>query len=118
MSTTPESLRTRLRDAVHGAMKARERDRLPVLRTTLAAIDNAEAVPATTSAGALEEAPTGVGVTDVARRQLSELEVVTVVRLEVEEREQAAASYAAGGDAVRASALRAEAAVLRELLET
>lgn len=114
--TTTDGLRTRLTEAVRPAMKARDRDRLRVLRTTLAAIDNAEAVPAAASAGALEASPSGVGATEVARRPLSELEVVAVVRLEVEEREQAATTYAAAGDQTRATVLRTEAEVLRELL--
>ncbi len=118
MTASTPGLRTRLADAARHAMRARDRDRLRVLRTTLAALDNAEAVPPAATAGALEASPLGVGSTEVPRRALGEPEVRALVRHEVEEREQAAASYAEVGDDARAARLRAEAEVLRDLLAT
>ena len=38
---------------------------MSTLRTALAALENAEAVPATARAGAIEEAPVGAGAADV-----------------------------------------------------
>ncbi|MFD0328421.1 hypothetical protein ACFQZC_09725 [Streptacidiphilus monticola] len=58
--TPPVNLRTRLRDALTDAMRARDKAAVGVLRATLAAIDNAEAVPLdgrAPRAGAIEQAP-------------------------------------------------------------
>lgn len=108
-------LRERSAEAVPGAMCARDRDRLRVLRATLGVTDNAGAVPVTVGARSIEEASIGAGSTDVPRRDLTELEVVGLVRAEVEERERAAATYDAPAPD-RARRLRAEAAVLRAFL--
>ncbi|MEU3872508.1 MULTISPECIES: hypothetical protein [Streptomyces] len=88
-------------------MRARDKVAVTALRATLAALDNAEAVP-------LEEA--GVGSTEVARRELSERKVADVVRAEIAERLQAAAELTDLAHAERAAGLRAEAAVLLAFL--
>ncbi|MEV4744377.1 hypothetical protein [Streptomyces sp. NPDC049555] len=90
-------------------MRARDKVAVTALRATLAALDNAEAVP-------LEEA--GSGSTEVARRELSERKVVDVVRAEAAERLQTAAQLTALAYEERAARLRAEAAVLLGFLET
>ncbi|GIE96232.1 GatB/YqeY domain-containing protein [Paractinoplanes rishiriensis] len=109
MTETP--LRQRLREALPAAMKSRDRAATAVLRATLSAIDNAEAVapdPGTRGAGAIEEAPIGVGATDVARRTLTDAEVEAIVRGEVAERETAADQYEQAGRTDRAEQLRSE----------
>jgi hypothetical protein len=54
------SLRRRLRDALVAAMKERDRVAVTVLRSTPAAIDNAEAVDATAGgSAAIESSPAG-----------------------------------------------------------
>ncbi|MFJ8311902.1 MULTISPECIES: hypothetical protein [unclassified Streptomyces] len=96
-------------------MRARDKAAVSALRATLAALDNAEAVPVDEAAlrGApLEESPVGVGVTEAARRELSERGVVDIVRAEAAERLEAAAQLTAPVHAGRAARLRAEAAVL------
>ncbi|MEV4345323.1 hypothetical protein AB0J83_12675 [Actinoplanes sp. NPDC049596] len=114
MTDTP--LRQRLKEALPTAMKARDRPATAALRATLAAIDNAEAVP--TGGGgaqgslAIETLPVGIGVNEVARRVLTEQDVERIVRAEAGEREQAAAEYAELGHPERAEQLRAEASVL------
>ncbi|WP_250001500.1 GatB/YqeY domain-containing protein [Actinoplanes sp. M2I2] len=116
---TDTSLRDRLRQALPTAMKARDRPAVSALRATLAALDNAEAVvPAEGSSRgqAIEEAPVGVGATEVARRLLGEDDVLRIVRAEAEERERAAAEYQALGREDRAGQLIAEATVLRSHL--
>src|SRR5690349_21859379 len=119
-ATVPDvSLRERLRTALPVAMKARDRTAVSVLRSTLSAIDNAEAVdrPAGADRGlAIEQSAAGVGAMEVARRDLSEHDVERIVRAEIAERETAAAGYAGSGRAEQAGKLRAEAAVLTALL--
>jgi uncharacterized protein len=113
------SLRERLRTALPAAMKARDRTAVSVLRSTLSAIDNAEAVdrPAGADRGlAIEQSAVGVGAMEVARRDLSEDDVGRIVRAEIAERESAAEGYERSGRADRAEQLRAEATVLANLM--
>ena len=100
-------------------MKARDRTAMSAIRSTLSAIDNAEAVdrPAGADRGlAIEQSAVGVGAMEVARRDLSDDDVERIVRAEIAERESAAAGYAESGRAEQAETLRAEAAVLEALL--
>jgi uncharacterized protein YqeY len=84
-----------------------------LLRSALAAIDNAEAVEIRdVRAGAIETSPVGVGAAEVARRELTEADVAAIVRGEVEERRAAAAAYQAAGRGDRAAELAAEADAL------
>ena len=113
------SLRERLRTALPVAMKARDRTAVSVLRSTLSAIDNAEAVdrPAGVDRGlAIEQSAAGAGAMEVARRDLSESDVERIVRAEIAERESAADGYDRSGQADRAEQLRAEAAMLANLM--
>ncbi|MET9292531.1 hypothetical protein [Streptomyces sp. NPDC003077] len=101
-------------------MRARDKAAVSALRATLAALDNAEAVPVDESApraAALEHSPVGVGVTEATRRELSESHVVDVVRAEAAERLEAAAQLTAPAHADRAARLREEAAVLLRFLD-
>ncbi|WP_327187487.1 hypothetical protein [Streptomyces sp. NBC_01334] len=101
-------------------MRARDKAAVSALRTTLAALDNAEAVPvgeAGLRGSALEQSPVGAGATEAARRELSEQGVLAVVRAEADERLEAAAQLTAPAHADRAALLRAEAAVLLRFLE-
>ncbi|MFD4878007.1 hypothetical protein ACFWOB_32200 [Streptomyces sp. NPDC058420] len=101
-------------------MRARDRAAVSALRTTLAALDNAEAVSVEEiepHGAALEQSPMGAGATDVARRELSEHRVVEMVRAEAAERLDAAAQLTAPAHAHRAARLRAEANVLLRFLD-
>ncbi|MFC8453135.1 hypothetical protein [Kitasatospora sp. NPDC057223] len=101
-------------------MRARDRTAVSALRATLAALDNAEAVPVGEAAlrgVALEHSPLGVGSTEAARRELSERRVVEIVRAEAAERLEVAAQLTAPAHADRVARLRAEAAVLLRLLD-
>lgn len=111
-------LRERLSSALGPAMKARDRVAVAALRSAMAAIGNAEAVPVDTAprAGAVEDAATGVGAADAPRRHLSEDDVRAVVVGEVEERDGAARELASLGRAEDAARLTAEADVLRRHL--
>lgn len=59
----------------------------------------------------------GVGAAEVARRRLSEAQVVAIVRAEVAEREAAARDYERAGHRPQAARLRAEAGVLGAYLD-
>ncbi|MFD4786044.1 hypothetical protein ACFWN1_02965 [Streptomyces sp. NPDC058459] len=101
-------------------MRARDKVAVSALRATLAALDNAEAVPVAEAGrrgGALEESPVGAGATEAARRELSETGVVDIVRAEAAERLDAAAELTAPAHADHVARLRAEAAVLLRFLD-
>lgn len=117
---TGMSIRLRMRQALPEAMRARDKAAVSALRSTLAALDNAEAVPADEvepRGSALEQSPVGVGATEAARRELSEHLVVDVVRAEAAERLDVAARLTAPAHADRAARLRAEADVLLRFLD-
>ncbi|MCC3768810.1 GatB/YqeY domain-containing protein [Streptomyces sp. UNOC14_S4] len=101
-------------------MRARDKVSVSTLRATLAALDNAEAVPvgeAGLRGVALEHSPVGAGTTEAVRSELSERDVVDIVHAEITERLDAAAQLTAPAHAGRAARLRAEAAVLQRLLD-
>jgi hypothetical protein len=114
------SLRARLRQALPEAMRARDKAAVSALRATIAALDNAEAVPVDdveTRGSAIEWSPVGAGATEAARRELSERAVADIVRAEAAERLDAAALLTAPAHADRGARLRAEAAVLLRFLD-
>ena len=111
----PVPLRERLRAALPAALKARDRVAVAALRSTLAAIDNAEAVdraPDVDRNLGIERLPVGVGAAEVPRRVLTEAQVEGIVRAELAEREAAARDYERAGRPERADQLRGEAGVL------
>lgn len=111
------ALRETLRAELKTAMKARDRVAMTALRSALAAIDNAEAVPidAMPRAGAVEGSAIGAGAADAPRRELSDADVRAIVQGGVDERRNAADGLRATHPE-RAEALDAEAAVLTALL--
>ncbi|MFF7725770.1 hypothetical protein [Streptomyces sp. NPDC008001] len=101
-------------------MRARDKTAVSAIRATLAALDNAGAVPvdeAALGSQALEHSPVGAGATEAARRELSETAVADIVRAEVNERLDAAAQLTAPAHADRVAQLRAEADVLLRFLD-
>lgn len=113
-------LRARLRQALPEAMRARDKAAVSALRATLAALDNAEAVPvgeAEARGLAIEQSPVGAGTTEAARRELSERRVAEIVRAEATERLDVAAQLTAPAHADRVVRLREEAAVLLRFLD-
>ncbi|MGI8873465.1 MAG: GatB/YqeY domain-containing protein [Egibacteraceae bacterium] len=89
-------------------MRARDRRAVAVLRTTLAAIDNAEALPLS----AAGDGPVVGRSADVARRELDEQRILAVVRAELRERVEAAALYARLDRPDEVAALHAEMRLL------
>lgn len=116
-------VRERLRGALRGAMKARDKTAVSALRSTLAAIDNAEAVDAGPApvtgaeharvAGAIP----GVGTAEVPRGDLSEGDVEAIVRDAISECEGAAVEYETTGHPDMAERLRHESRILSGLLD-
>lgn len=101
-------------------MRARDKVTVSALRATLAALDNAEAVPvdeAELRGLALEQSPVGAGATEAARRELNECGVADIVRAEATERLELAAQLTAPVHADRVTRLRAEAGVLLRFLD-
>ena len=111
--------RTKLRDALLTARKERDATRVAALRSALSAIDNDEtpddAHVNAPSSGAIANAVVGLGAAEVARRELSDAQIRSLLRGEVDER-LAVARQIDTTHAERAASLRAEAAVLTDLL--
>jgi uncharacterized protein YqeY len=105
---TSVPLPQRLRDDLVKAMKARDRPAVSVLRSTLAAIENAEA-PAV---GNSPSWPPNDGLVEHARHELSEADVERIVHRELAERVAAADQYERLGRDAEADDLRAEIATL------
>lgn len=90
------------------ARKQRDAVRVSALRSALSAIDNAETPDA--------DGVVSLGGAEVARRVLSDEQIRSLVRSEIDERLSAAFDCIEGGRADRAEALRAEVMVLTGLL--
>ena len=105
------SLHTRVRDDLNQAMKDRDMTRVKVLRTTLSAIQNAEAVEGVASVDGI------AGYGDVARRSLSDEDVSGIISREIEEFEGYVAEYRRIGQAEKAEGFQQEVEILRGYLE-
>lgn len=120
--TGGDAIQARLRLALRAAMKAKDTVAVPALRSVLAAIGNAEAVPrrdGDAPAGSQHVAggTVGLAAADTARRVLTLEETVTVVQGEVSDRQAAARQYEAAGHPDRAARLRREAQVIQSALD-
>jgi uncharacterized protein len=80
-------LRDRLRDDLAQAMRDRDTARVKVLRTTMSAIQNAEAVEGVASVEGV------VDYGDVQRRSLTDDDVIEIIVREIEEFERSVAEY-------------------------
>ncbi len=112
MSAT--ALKERLRADLKAALQARASDEVRLLRTLIAALDNAEAVPG--EYNALPRAfgdPSG----EVTRRELDGSAVGALLVSEVEDRLAAAQDYERHGRPGEAARLRTEAALVARYRE-
>ena len=119
-SQSPD-LRQALRDALPGAMKAEDTPARSAIRSALAAIENAEAVPSAEQPLLAEGehvagASVGVGVVDADRAELDTEHILEIVTTERDERLEAAADYRKAGADDRAERLEAEATALDAFL--
>ena len=107
-------------------MKARDTVAVSALRSVLAAIANAEAVPQSLDASSptvtgnqyIAGSTAGLAATEAGRRELTGEEVAGIVRAEAAERRAAARQYQAAGQAEQAGRLLREAQVIEELFLT
>lgn len=120
-------LQARLRADLLSARKARDTAATAVLRSTLSAIANAEALPVAEAAltadgiasgsasagdGPIAGAASGVGATEAARRDLTDDDVRGIIIDEQTERLSAATDLESHGAGEEAEQLRAEAELL------
>jgi hypothetical protein len=120
--TGPQALRDTLRRDLASAMKARELDAVSALRTAIAAIDNAEAVPVpetsqATTSGHIAGARAGVGAAEAVRRDLSENQQQAILRDQVTGCTAEADRYEALGQPDAARRLRSQGLLLAAYLQ-
>lgn len=108
MSDSAARLRAHLSEALRAALGTRDRQTIATIRSVMAALDNAGAVPMTD-----QPAPQISSGGDVPRKYLNDADVAAVLRAEIAERRAAADDYARRGQHIRAGDLR-ESAVLIE----
>jgi len=107
MPNSPMPLRQRLKADLLGAMKARQNHVVSTLRSTLAEIDNAEAVEVDASF-----VPMAGRSNDVPRKVLTEAEIRAILQSEADQIKLALAEYGSVGRAEKAAELQAAWEVL------
>ena len=112
--TTDSPLRTRLRAALLEARRARDAETVSTLRTALAELENAEAVPTAARAGAIEQAPVGAGAAEAARRVLTDADELTLLDEEIASLHEAGRAFSSSAPD-RAAAVRRAAETLSAL---
>lgn len=117
-----DALRARLRADLLTARKSRQSETVAALRSTLAAIDNAEATEATgtpvvASSEHFAGAQAGLGATEARRRVLSPAELHAIVQAQIQERQLEADNYQTIGQPEAAARLRREAEALTGYLD-
>jgi uncharacterized protein len=120
-ASSPPDIVARLRRALTTALSSRDMVAAAAIRSALAAVGNAEAVPvpdgsqparARTGSEHVAGATAGLGAAEAARRHLSEADIAAIVLAEIAERHAAADQYDGLGRADQAERLRREAAAL------
>jgi uncharacterized protein YqeY len=106
-----ETLKERLRTDLVSAMKERDQTRVSVLRTTLAAIENSEAVDAAGSRPRV-----GAFSNEASRRQLNDEEMRRILADERDALREAETEMRRLGDSARSDNLCARAALLDRYL--
>jgi hypothetical protein len=120
-NTDPQTLRDALRRDLAKAMKAREPDAVSALRTAIAAIDNAEAVPPVDenlveTSGHIAGARAGLGAAEAGRLNLTASQQLDIVRDQISGYAAEADHYDALGQHDAATRLRGQAGVLTAYL--
>jgi uncharacterized protein YqeY len=118
---TDSTLRSALRARLTAAMRERDRDAVSAIRSALAAVENAEAVPtdgslAATSSDRVAAAAVGVGAAEARRRELSAVEEEERVRAEVAELRDAARHHRSAGHGEAGGRRDAAASLLEDVL--
>jgi uncharacterized protein YqeY len=110
------ALRERLRGDLKSAMRERRQGEVSVIRTLIAAIDNAEAIPIDGLEERLRLRDPGDPIGEVARRELDSPALDSVVAAEAQSRIAAAEDYERNGRADDAARLRSEAQLIARYL--
>jgi len=103
------ALKDRLRGDLKTAMRERNQGKVGVIRTLIAAIDNAEAQPIEAFEQRLRQRET---IGEVARRELDSQALDAVLAAEIQSRISAAEDYERNGRADDAARLREEARLI------
>lgn len=103
-----EEVQGRMRAGLTAALRERDRAAIVALRTALAAVANAEAVPVSDK----YQEPVVGKLNEVPRRDLTDVDVLRILRAEATERQSAIVEYETLGRHAEAVRLRAELAVL------
>lgn len=112
-----QTMKSRLRADLRGAMKAGNADEAKLIRSLIAALDNAEAPPVRAGTGAMDQHRFRDGSAEIARLDLEAAQVRAILAAEAAERDQAAAEMDRLARPDRAAALRAEAHLARRYLD-
>ena len=104
------ALKERLRADLKAAMQARAADEVRLLRTLIAALDNAEAIPRAETPYVPRQFGDPGG--EVPRLQLDDAAIREILAAEAESRLAAAADYERHGQSEQAARLRDEAALI------
>lgn len=110
-------MKTQLRGDLRTAMKDRNALAARVLRSLVAALDNAEAPTTPAGQAAMTQHAFASGSAEVERLRLDREQVRGILLAELQERERAASEFARLELPDRASVLREEADVIRPYLE-
>jgi uncharacterized protein YqeY len=103
-------------------MRSRDVPAASALRSALAAISNAEAIPVSQSGTTATSSPhfagaaAGLGAAEAERRVLTEAQIREIIDAEISERLSAATGYESAGHAEQGSRLRREAQVLDDVI--
>lgn len=119
--TTPEedaaeTIKVRLRGDLKSAMQARDAFETSVLRALIAALDNAQAVPAADKHARYVVHAFGDPAAEVPRLRLQMQDVQTLLEKEIAARRDAADQLERLGKIERAAELRAEATIVARYL--
>ncbi|HSG35620.1 MAG TPA: hypothetical protein VLA37_13890 [Sphingomonadaceae bacterium] len=114
--TAANVLKARLRADLKPAMIERRKEEAALLRTLLAAIDNAEAPAQTSEQASAASADFGSGGGEVDRLDLSEADLAAILWREITDREENAAEFARRGVSDREQSLLSEADLIRRYL--
>ena len=106
------ALKERLRADLKAAMRERKTADVAVLRTLIAAIDNAEAHPIEQFQERLRQRSLADPIGEVPRRELDASTLDAVLEAEAKSRLAAAGDYERGGRSADADRLRQEAALI------
>ncbi len=117
-------LTARLRTALTEALSSRDLIAAAAVRSALAAIGNAEAVPPPAGSGSerassehVAGAVAGLGTAEAARRLLTEADIAAIVAAEIADRRSAADEYDRLARSEQSARLRQEADILSRMVD-